>query len=60
MFSWEMIKKPVSFLTALKSGKRIKHRTWIEYCSVNEMLILLSKQLQGTLLKMVDDEWCIE
>lgn len=58
---WEMVKKPVTFIEAINSGKKIKHISWVyEYKTIKEVLDILSVLKEETTLNRINGEWLVE
>lgn len=57
---WEEEQKPVSFLKAINSNKRIKHKDFKEFKPVQEAIFELLDYSQNDIVRLLNGEWNIE
>lgn len=52
--------KPVSFMEAVSSGKRIKHEGWTDFYKIHEACRLLACLTQSEIADRIKGKWLIE
>ena len=57
---WEEVKEPVDFMTAVASGKRIKHEKWADFYELHEMFDGMSLISDNSSRKTILGKWYVE
>ena len=57
---WELVREPVDFMTAVNSGKRIKHKEWISFHPIDEALEIVSCKDIRVTVQILNENWYIE
>ena len=57
---WEEVKEPVDFMTAVASGKRIKHEKWADFYELNEVFDGMSLISDNSSRKTILGKWYVE
>lgn len=57
---WRLIQRPVAFMDAMNSGKRIKHVSWSSYYTTAEAMNILSSKEPNVQLMMMNSGWNVE
>lgn len=58
---WELVPKPVDFITAINSGKKIKGEKYIsdEYIDIEEVVFELNRRTDIGILEAINGKWFI-
>ena len=57
---WEEVNEPVDFMTAVASGKRIKHEKWADFYELNEIFDGMSLVSDNSSRKTILGKWYVE
>ena len=57
---WELVPEPVDFMTAVNSGKRIKHEEWELYRELGDVLDILGGASDTNIADKINGKWFIE
>jgi hypothetical protein len=59
-YDWYLVRKPVTFMKAINSGKRIRAENWANFHTWNEALDILRACANGQALGRINGKWLIE
>lgn len=57
---WTLVEKPVDFITAINSGKKIKNENWGGYCDIYDTIDILSNLGENVIKSRINGKWYIE
>jgi hypothetical protein len=60
-YKWTLVKKPVDFMTAINSDRKIKYETWCSYYKLSDTLELLkSTGNSSDIVRLINGKWYVE
>lgn len=59
-FDWQLLRKPVDFMTAINSRKRIMFEEWLNFYEIDKAFEILAEASHDSARRMVNGKWFIE